>query len=64
MHDVSEPLVFMMAVEDLYDKLLETYIQTGHEEKRMIIFSEEKFLTFGDTITISVSTVDRGLRFL
>ena len=39
--DVSEPLVFMMAVKDLYDKLLEAHIQTGHEAKRMNIFSEK-----------------------
>ena len=53
----------MMAVEDLYDKLSEAHIQTGHEAKRMMFFSEEKFqsLTFGDTITLSVPTVDRGL---
>ena len=28
--DVSEPLIFMVAAEDLYDKLPEAHIQTGH----------------------------------
>ena len=59
--DVSEPSVFMVAVEDLYDKLLEAPIQAGHEAKRMIIFSKEKFLplSLGNTITLSVPTDDQ-----
>ena len=50
----------MVAVEDLYDVLLKAHIQTGHEAKRMIIFSEEKFppLSVGDNIKLSVSTVN------
>ena len=59
---MSKPLIFMMAVEDLYDELLEAHIQTGHEAKRMIIFSEERFppLSVGDTIKLSVPTIDQG----
>ena len=38
---VSKPLVFMVAAEDLYDKLLEAHIRTGHEAKRTVTFSEE-----------------------
>ena len=51
-----------MGAKDSYDTLSEAHIQTGHEAKRMIIFSEEKFppLTVGDTITLSVPTVNGG----
>ena len=63
---MSEPLVFMVAAEDLYHKLLEARMQTGHEAKRMVIFSEEKFppLSIGYTIALSVPTVDRGTLYI
>ena len=59
---MSEPLVFMVTAEDLYDKIFEAHIQTGHEGNRMIIFSEEKCprLSVGDTTILSVPTADRG----
>ena len=41
--NVSEPLVFLVAVENLYDKLLEAHIQTGHEAKKMFFFLKTNF---------------------
>ena len=40
---MSEPLVFMMAVEDLYDKLLEAQIQPGHRGRdKMLYYAKNK----------------------
>ena len=36
--DVSEPLFFMVAAEDLYDKLLEAHIQTGHGGRNKMLY--------------------------
>ena len=36
--DVSEPLIFMVAAEDLYDKLLEAHIQTGHGGRDKMLY--------------------------
>ena len=56
--DVSKPLVFMVAAEDLYDKLLKAHIYIGYGTKRMVICSEKKFrrLRVSDTITLSQMT--------
>ena len=42
--DVGESSVFMVAAEDLYDKLLEAHIQTGHGERdKMLYYAKNKW---------------------
>ena len=41
---MSELLVFMIAVEDLYDKLPEAHIQTGNGERdKMLYYAKNKW---------------------
>ena len=49
---VSELLIFMVTAEDLYDKLIEAHIQTGHGRRdKMLYYIRKESITRSEEIS-------------